>query len=88
MSFAFIESFLASANHCSVKYGSIIEFDLSPYGTLFLIFSSFTSNFLSESSFKILFLASNLSRPIYSLGALSLIFPASVKIFMISRLFL
>ena len=27
---ALIESFFASTNHCSVKYGSIIELDLSP----------------------------------------------------------
>ena len=36
---ALIDNFLASANHCSVKYGSIIELDLLPYGTLFFIFS-------------------------------------------------
>ena len=87
-SLALTESFSASANHCSVKKGSIIELDLSPYGTLFLMFSSLTKNSFSLSSFKILFLASNLSSPIYSLGAFSLILPASVKILIISRLFL
>jgi len=63
-SLAFIDNFPASANHCSVKNGSIIELDLSPYGTLFFMFSSLTKNSFSLSSFKIFFLASNLSRPI------------------------
>ena len=62
--FALTDNFFALMNHCSVKKGSIIELDLSPYGTLFLIFSSLTKNSFSLSSFRILFLASNLSRPI------------------------
>ena len=63
ISLALIDNFLASANHCSVKYGSIIELDLSPYGTLFFIFSSLTNKLRFFKSSKIIFLASNLSRP-------------------------
>ena len=48
---------------------------------MFLTFSSFTKICNSDNSSKILFLASNLSRPIYFSGAFLLIFPSSVKIF-------
>ena len=86
--FAFTDNFFAFINHCSVRKGSMTEFDLSPYGTLFLMFSSLTKKFFSFNSFKIFLRASNLSNPIYSSGALLFILPSSVKTFIISNLFL
>ena len=79
--FAFTDNFFASQNHCSVKKGSIIELDLSPKGTLFLIISSLTKSCNSFNFSNIFCLASNLSNPIYSFGALSLIFPSSFNMF-------
>ena len=73
--FALTDNFFALTNHCSVKNGSIIEFDLSPYGTLFFIFSSLTKKSFSFNSSNIFLRASNLSNPTYSLGALLLILP-------------
>ena len=84
---ALTASFFASTNHCSVKKGSIIEFDLSPYGTLFLMFSSLTRKSFLVSSFNNFFLASKRSSPINSSGALLLILPSSVKTLIIFNLF-
>ena len=78
----------ASANHCSVKKGSITELDLSPYGTLFLIFSIFTRWPLSFSFCTNNFLASKRSKPKNSFIPFLFIEPFFSKIFIILRLFL
>ena len=78
---AFLDKNFASANHCSVSKGSIIELDLSPNGITFLILSIFSIKFLSLRYFITSFLASNLSKPIYSLGQLLFNFPFFSRIF-------
>ena len=67
---------------------SLVNGFLTSIGVLHEISHITDTLFEDSSSFKILFLASNLSNPIYSFGAFSLILPASVNILIISRLFL
>ena len=66
---AFLDKNFASANHCSVNKGSIIEFERSPKGTEFFIFSIFSNKLFSLSILTIKFLASKRSNPINSFGA-------------------
>ena len=71
----------ASANHCSVSKGSIIEFERSPKGKAFFIFSIFSNKFFLLSIFTIMSLAAKRSNPINSFGTELFNFPFFSKIF-------
>jgi len=69
--------------HWSNHHGSIIEFDLSPYGTVLFMVSTFSNKF-KLSSFLIIFsLALNLSKPSNSFVPFLFIVPFSLKILII-----
>ena len=76
----------ASTYHWSISQGSTITLDLSPWGTVWVIFSFFTKRFKDLKTSTTFFLASNLSKPSNSLVPFSLIVASWFKIFITSKL--
>ena len=81
-----IAIFWASTYHWSISHGSITSFDLSPWGTVWVIVSSFTNKFNDFKVSKIFFLAWNLSKPSKSFVPFSFIDASALKILIISKL--